>query len=1338
MQKTRYKLLVCLMFFLCLIILSTSFAAAADTDLMDGNIICDNSLGLVDSVGGYDDSLGLVDSVENHTDSLNSIDVGDEILESSESDNPLKAKNYYFDSNAAKDGDGTKGNPYKYLNGTRIQDNSVIHLANGVYEIRLPGYYANVTIIGHDASQTIIQGNCKQFEIEGTFILKNLTLKGAEIYNYGDLNASNVIFSNGDGQVVSGNDKYGGAIFSKGKSYSVYLNNCSFYNNSARFGGAIYSDSSKNVRISNCKFINNAAGFGGAIYIFGSNPQITGCEFINNSADMGGALVFLNSSSKVANSYGFNNSASYEGGVIYQIYGSLTVSNSNFKSNNARNGAGLFAYGLKSLSIIKSNFINNSALDYGGAIYSLLNDNTNMTDIVYTNNNALNSDFNDLYNSRNLSLIFIDSNYTMYNYNKTDGNLPKNYSSIAEGYVSPAKDQKGGGNCWAFATIATLESCILKASGIDLDLSEENMKNLATLYSAYGWNLETNSGGYPDMSLGYLLSWLGPVYDSDDTYNDRSFISPVLSSIMHVQNVMFLKRDNFKDNDMIKRAIMDYGAVFTPVYAKLSSIKSDNALGEYKYYLAYNNDTDPNHAVALVGWDDDIQIPGAPGKGAWIAKNSWGSSKGFIYISYFDNSSIKLGTWGDAFTFVLNDTIKYDKNYQYDIAKTDYLYNKTNEVWYKNIFTATDNEYLTAVSTYFEKETNWNLSVYVNKSLKLVQSGFSNPGYWTIDLKEPISLDIGDIFEIVFKIKVKGDAGVPVSESQSLNNRFYQKNLSFISYDGKTWKDLYNLVWDGYPDHTYKSQVACIKAFTVIEKMDTALTLDLDYLSVDGNCFNPVNVTANVLNEYGRPVNGGQVKFNLSDEIVYANVSNGFAKICHIFKKGFNGISAEFVCTAYNSPVVNSSIFITKFDISMDTNISYYFDSAFVNLTLNDTVNETVLFILGYKNFTDKAIDGQLSINLTNLNAGLNNLRIAVYPALYDCNEVEYNFTVDTYNTQIILSDFETVYGNSYNYKIKLIDENGNPLAGRKLEYVLDKTYAGTTDENGEITLRDLKAGNYNLNVTFKGEKLYLKSSNSAKVNIKTTVVLPNYSNYTYNSKYNVKFLDKSLSPLKNANVTIVFAGKSYNLKTDSYGKVIIGNYLKPGTYAVKVKNPETLEEKTHNIKVLARIDQNKNMTMYYGGVSYYKVRAFDDYGRIAKNVSVKFTVNGRNYYMRTNSNGYASIRISGLKPNDYTISATYKGFAVKNKITVKPTIITKNISVKKTGIVKFTAKLVNAKGAILKYKYVSFKFKSKKYKIKTNSKGIATLSLKNLKKGKYAIYSTYGKLTVKNTITIK
>jgi hypothetical protein len=107
------------------------------------------------------------------------------------------------------------------------------------------------------------------------------------------------------------------------------------------------------------------------------------------------------------------------------------------------------------------------------------------------------------------------------------------------------------------------------------------------------------------------------------------------------------------------------------------------------------------------------------------------------------------------------------------------------------------------------------------------------------------------------------------------------------------------------------------------------------------------------------------------------------------------------------------------------------------------------------------------------------------------------------------------------------------------------------------------------------------------------------------------------------------------------------------------------------------------------------------------------------------------------LNPKTYNIIAYYKGYKVTNKITVKPTIITKNMASKKT-TVKFTAKLVNAKGTILKNKIINFKVGSKAYSAKTNAKGIASLTLKNLKVGKYTIVSSYGKANVKNTITIK
>ena len=79
-----------------------------------------------------------------------------------------------------------------------------------------------------------------------------------------------------------------------------------------------------------------------------------------------------------------------------------------------------------------------------------------------------------------------------------------------------------------------------------------------------------------------------------------------------------------------------------------------------------------------------------------------------------------------------------------------------------------------------------------------------------------------------------------------------------------------------------------------------------------------------------------------------------------------------------------------------------------------------------------------------------------------------------------------------------------------------------------------------------------------------------------------------------------------------------------------------------------------------------------------------------------------------------------------------------KNIVKKKAKKIKFSAKLVDKNGKILKNKKVTFKIKNKKYTSKTNKKGIATVVLKNLKVGKYTITSSYGGCSIKNTIKIK
>ena len=1282
-------------------------------------------------------------------------------MDENQSDDGLSATSYadyYFDASKTSDGDGSLSNPYNTLNADRIKSNSRLHFAEGNYSFVSAASisHENVIILGHDSSKTIIKGSGVELTFSANSNINDITLSNIRIVNMGTLTASNTVFKD---SVQKLNPKYyGGAINSADSKYSINLINCTFINNYATYGGAIYSKGL--VNLADCYFINNTAysyggaivsessksklkiknstfindrsinDAGGAIYIKDSTLTATNLNVTSCSSTFGGAIALLTSYVDLNSSYFSNNVAKYEGGAIYQIYGNLTVSNSIILNNTAKNGGGFFIDCSYLIKILNDTFENNSAILSGGAVYSLSNDYNFMENITYLNNSAL--VYDDLYDNLNITLTLISGDYTMYNYAMSNVNsLPSKYSSRTAGYVTSVKDQMTAGNCWAFAIIGTLESCILKASGDRLDLSEGNMKNVASQYSRFGWSMDTNEGGYEGMGVGYLTSWLGPVLERDDLYDVADYLSPILDSIMHVQNIAFLERTSTLSINNIKSAILNYGAVYSGIYMIASNYESLNAYGQ-----CYRGSMPCDHAVILVGWDDTINIPDAPGKGAWIAKNSWGSGwgdGGYFYVSYYDTSCPKIGNPEAAFTFILNDNVKYDKNYQYDIAKTDYFLNKTSTVWYKNKFVASDDEYLAAVSTYFQKDTNWNIYVYVNNSLKLSKSGFSKAGYWTIDLGEFIPLSEGDNFEVVFKIRVSGDAGVPISESVSLNHCLYGENISYISYDGVKWKDLYELAWN-YPDHVYDSQVACIKAFTVLNEINTTTSITINY-----NGFNPVEITVNVFNQYGKPVNAGNVILNLSGEIFTLKVSNGVVKLTHNFKRGLNNISAVFMAGGYNSSCDFAAIHITKYDVNMTYNITVDLNTAVVNVSISMPVNETVTLHLPDRNVSAKTLNGFASIHLDDLDYGFNNMTISLYDAIYETDDILTNYTITVKSTKILSNDLITVYKSGFNHIVKLTDKYGENLINFTLSYNLNGiNYTKTTDANGEITIPvSLSNGVYALNVYFDGEDIYLKSSNSFRITVNPSIVISN-TKFALNSYEYITYYSKSGSLLSSRQVSVVVGAKTYKLTTNKNGKASLKITFKPGTYSLKITNPETGEVTVKTIKVVKRITQNRNVNMYYGAGMNYKVRVCDDYGNYKNGIKVTFKINGKSYSRTSDKNGYVLFKIS-QKPGKYTITATYKGFKVSNKVNVKSTIVTKNKSFKKGKTIKFTAKLLNSKGKILKNKKITFKFKGKFYNVKTNKNGIAILKItKKYKVGKYTITSSYGKLKVQNKIIIK
>jgi len=670
------------------------------------------------------------------------------------------------------------------------------------------------------------------------------------------------------------------------------------------------------------------------------------------------------------------------------------------------------------------------------------------------------------------------------------------------------------------------------------------------LYSDYGWKMDTNNGGYDYMPWGYLTSWLGPVSETDDLFDDHSTLSPVINSVMHVQNIKFLNRDSFTDNDEIKMAIMQYGAVGTGIY--YDSYYFNTLTDAYYNWVSSAG----NHAVTIVGWDDTFSTSNfkfgssIEGDGAWIVRNSWGpgwGNNGYFYVSYYDASFARPIQENCAYTIILNDTIKFDKNYQYDIAgMTDYFLNASSKVWYKNHFTATSDEYLAAVSTYFEKISNWTASVYVNGELKDILNGVTSPGYYTFNLNKLITLSAGDLFEVVFNITTDGAAGFPISEYFLLNKLTYSPGISYVSWDGENWLDLYNLPWS-YATHTYTSQVACIKAFTISEPINTVTSLNVDF--VEGQ---PLNITATVKDEYGNLVKYGNLTFDINGVKEVVGVVNGIAKLLYDFDKKMNIIHATFDAEGYNSSSDMSYFSIPKIPIDLKLNIVQVYNNVDLIVKASKLINESIIVNINGNETLLNLINGTNTLSLKNLSNDNYQVSVLLMDESDYIADTEFGeFSINMLKT-VLLSDNITVNDDgNFIYNVTLIDENDSPVIGREIAFVIaNVTYRNLTDENGSALIDlNLNKGVYDVDIVFDGDNNYFKANGNNSIKVKGKI----WINLDINTYKNNAIINVLASNRINETFAVLVNNKTYNIKSEDGFAGLKLNNLSAGIYNVSV-----------------------------------------------------------------------------------------------------------------------------------------------------------------------------------------
>ncbi len=398
-----------------------------------------------------------------------------------------------------------------------------------------------------------------------------------------------------------------------------------------------------------------------------------------------------------------------------------------------------------------------------------------------------------------------------------EGNLftriPVTYDLRTKNKLTSVKNQFDTGACWAFASLAAMESSLMPNQKWDFSEDHLSLGN--------GYNVSREEGGNYNMMMGYVTRWAGPVIEREDPFND-GIVNTNATVVKHVQEVQYIPS---KDYSGIKVAVMTYGGVESAIYAEdLSFTKSTDYYNPDTASYYYTDTTGVmkyNHDVVIVGWDDNYPkenfntIPKR--NGAFIVKNSFGTAfgdAGYFYISYED---MTIGTNNLVFTRIDNVS-NYDQIYQSDkLGFVKALGYGQDSAYFANVYETDKLEDLSAVSFYATGEKT-SYEVYVvpkfiseadfSKATLVKQGRFEFAGYYTVDLNTPIQVD--GTYAVMVKITTPGSKH-PVAAECVTNEKWTQNvdlsdGLGYMSAGGQEWTNTETA-------ENSKANV-CLKAFT--------------------------------------------------------------------------------------------------------------------------------------------------------------------------------------------------------------------------------------------------------------------------------------------------------------------------------------------------------------------------------------------------------------------------------------------------------------------------------------------------------------------------------------------
>lgn len=491
------------------------------------------------------------------------------------------------------------------------------------------------------------------------------------------------------------------------------------------------------------------------------------------------------------------------------------------------------------------------------------------------------------------------------------------YSLVDDNLTGPVRNQEQTDSCWAFASTDAIKSNLLTTHRSDtslinkyfspvhleLTVNTHNNTSLNTL-NRIPYNRNIDTGGNYYMTTSYLLNLRGPIYENEylkwgdykkflktngintnvsvaDTDNDLNFtkiktLKPdvQVKGIANYMNTTGTGTCTTDAKSTIKNLITTNGAVASNIYLNNSYLAGDK-----NQYYNYDGEENPNHGVLIVGWNDDIEVTNFNSshrpttKGAWIVKNSYGTSygdNGYYYVSYEDKKiCYNVFSFYDVTDKVSDKVYYYDELYSGVMANITtssnfYLANK-----FKRSTNSTKKEKIDYV-TINMPNNNVNYNVYysptgaLNNLTKVASGTSTKPGYQAIAFDEDKQVVLNDNdsedFAIVYELLPEGNTTYnlllygKIDSSSILASAESTPNVSYAAVEApvtENWSPLINPANNEQLNNTIRVYTSYVEdqQQSTTDPSTTYVVDDNDPNNGNGNTSNNTNTNTNTTND---------------------------------------------------------------------------------------------------------------------------------------------------------------------------------------------------------------------------------------------------------------------------------------------------------------------------------------------------------------------------------------------------------------------------------------------------------------------------------------------------------